>query len=150
MIIFLQEWYTSINNSNKLDVFKSLNKHFKFEKYLSSVSIDAHRIALSRFRLSAHKLMIEEGRYRGIERNLRLCQFCNMQVTEDEYHFLLVCPAYRDIRCTILSNYYNRWPSKNKFVRLLNESQDSIIKRLAKFIYAANEKRTTLLSNVTT
>ena len=42
-------------------------------------------------RTSAHKLLTEEGRYRGIDRNLRLCQYCNITVVEDEY-FLLFCP----------------------------------------------------------
>ena len=51
---------------------------------------------------SAHKLRIEDGRYRNIERNNRLCQYCQMNVIEDEFHFLLVCPAYRQIRISVL------------------------------------------------
>ena len=48
--------------------------------FISCISIEKHRVALSRFRCSAHKLMIEEERYRNIERNNRLCQYCQMNV----------------------------------------------------------------------
>ena len=33
---------------------------------------------------------------------LRTCQSCNLNVVENEYHFLLVCPAYRNLRNSIL------------------------------------------------
>ena len=92
--------------------------------------------------------MIEEGRFRGIERNLRICPLCPMNIIEDEYHFLLVCPTYRELRKKYLSNFYCRWPSKNKFIKLLNEEQISVVKKLAKFVYLANEKQTFLLQNV--
>ena len=92
---YCQSWYSELIESNKLDTLKGVNKVFSFEKYISCISIEIHRVALSRFRCSAHKLMIEEGWYRNIERMQRLCQYCNMNIIEDEFHFLLVCPAYR-------------------------------------------------------
>ena len=67
---------------------------------------------------------------------------------EDKYHFLLVCPTYRELLKTHLPNFYCRWPSNNKFIKLLNEEQVSVVKKLAKFGYLANEKRTFLLQNV--
>ncbi|MEW8545044.1 MAG: reverse transcriptase family protein [Candidatus Thiodiazotropha sp.] len=142
---YYQSWYSDLNLSNKLDTIKSLNKIFCFEKYISCISNDRHRIALSRFRCSAHKLMIEEGRYRNIERNNRLCKCCNMNFIEDEFHFLLICPAFRDIRMSILPKYYCRWPSKQKFIKLLGASQTGILKKIGKYIYLANEKRINLL-----
>ena len=65
---FCQNWYSELALSSKLDILKTLNKCFNFEKYLSCLNIEKHRIALTRFRCSAHKLMIEEGRYRNIDR----------------------------------------------------------------------------------
>ena len=58
--------------------------------------------------------MIEEGRYREIDRNLRLCQFCNGNNIEDKYHFLLACPAYREERRNILPRFYCSWQKKKK------------------------------------
>ena len=77
--------------------------------------------------------MVEEGRYRRpkIARGLRKCSLCSMDVVEDEYHFLLTCPAYSDIRKRLLPKYYCRWPSiyKNKYC--LNQYFAFILVRLA-------------------
>ena len=62
---FLQEYYVSYDISSKMDVFKTITKHFKLEKYISCIDTEKHRVALSRLRCSAHKLMIEEGSIEG-------------------------------------------------------------------------------------
>lgn len=98
--------------------------------------------ALSRLSCSAHKLAIEEGRFRNIERSNRKCMYCNMNVVEDEYHFVLICPFYRDERKECLPKYYCHWPTLQTFQRLLTSDQTSIICKLAKYIYIANKKRT--------
>ena len=46
-----------------------------------------------------------------------------MNQVEDEYHFLLVCPYYRDLRLIFLPNYYNcHWPSITKFENIFEAS----------------------------
>ena len=105
---FYQQFYSTISASSKLETFKTISKHFKLEKYITIIDIGKHRTALSRLRCSAHKLMIEEGRFRGIERNHRIYPFCLMNMIEDKYHFLLVCPTYRELRKTHLPNFYCR------------------------------------------
>ena len=60
-------------------------------------------------------MMIEEGSYRNIETNNCLCQYCQMNVIEDEFHFLQVCLAYRHIRMSVQPKYYCSWPAKQKF-----------------------------------
>lgn len=146
---FLQEFYTSVQLTSKMAIFKITTKHFQLEKYITSVNIDKHRISLSRFRCSAHKLMIEEGRFRGIDRDARICPMCSMNIVEDEYHFLLVCPVYRELRKIHLPKYYCRWPSKYKFIKLLNEDRDNVLRKFAKYVYLANEKRLLLLNSTT-
>jgi hypothetical protein len=56
--------------------------------------------------------MIEKGRHFGIKREFRDCPYCDGCV-EDEYHFMLLCPLYSNIRCKYIPNTYNRyrWPS---------------------------------------
>ena len=78
---YCQVWYSELAQSNNLDTFKTVNTVFNFDQYISCISIEKHRVALSRFRCSAHKLMIEEGRYRNIEKNNRLCLYWQMNVT---------------------------------------------------------------------
>jgi len=55
-------------------------------------------MALTKFRLSVHSLEIETGRHSNISRENRLCTKCNLRMIENEYHFILVCPLYIEIR----------------------------------------------------
>ena len=56
-----------------------------------------NRQKLSRLRLSDHKLKVELGRYTKAKARLedRTCTFCPNSV-EDEYHFLITCPMYKE------------------------------------------------------
>ena len=51
----------------------------------------------TKLRLSNHPLLIETGRHSRIERPLRFCPFCPTMI-EDELHFLIQCPAYKEMR----------------------------------------------------
>ena len=60
-----------------------------------------------------------------------------MNVLENEYHFILVCPYYRELRNTILPKYYCKWPTRQKFVQLLKCQSTIVMSKLAKFTYKA-------------
>ena len=62
---------------------------------------------------------------------MRKCLECN--VVEDEYHFVLECNIYTDLRTQYLPNYYRCRPNMYKCVDLLNVENPTIIKKL--FIY---------------
>ena len=141
---FLQQWYSALRNSTKLNTYTSFKMHFCSEKYLDVVNNDNHRKALSRLRCSAHRLEIEEGRYRNIDRHLRLCKYCTLNQVESEYHFVLICPRYTLLRQQILPRYYYTWPSLNKLISLLQCEQTGVLRKLAKFVYLANEVRASL------
>ena len=78
--------------------------NFSIEKYPSCITNERHSIQLTGFRSSSHNLETEVGRhhYNKAERHNRLCRVCNRKIVEDEYHFLLVCPALADFRCQCL------------------------------------------------
>ena len=63
------------------------------------------RTILFKFRCSFPKLLIEQGRHMNIETMQRSCPNCNRNVIEDEYHFLLACPAYRHLRIIIIHGH---------------------------------------------
>ena len=71
----------------------------------------------------------------------RKCIFCNMNVIENEFHFVLVCPFYRDLRNKILPRYYCTWPTITKFQSLMQTKQSGVLNKLAKFVYHAFAKR---------
>lgn len=138
---FYQSWFESLRTSSKLSTYSKIKSKFGVEKYLHCVSNNKYRIELAKFRCSAHRLAVEEGRYRNIEREQRLCVYCNMSVVEDEYHFLLICPLYRELRVKYLPRYYYTWPNLNKFKSLLNTNKSILLKNMANFLYMAKQKR---------
>ena len=98
-----------------MDIHKS---QFYMDKYFECVTNESHRSELTRFRCSSHNLEIETGRYNKIVRASRMCKYCNMNLVEDEFHFLLACPYYTDLRRKYFSAYFCRWPSKKNLLNL--------------------------------
>ena len=68
------------------------------ETYIETILVNKVRVSLIKFRLSSHDLAIEKGRYNNINRENRLCTYCNKNVFENELHFLLVCPKYSHLK----------------------------------------------------
>ena len=134
---YFQQWFSVLRTTQRLETYGLIKNNFELEKYLMCVKNDRHKLSLTKFRCSAHRLMIEEGRHLNIEKQDRLCNKCNMHAIENEYHFLLVCPFYRKTRADILPRYYCHWPTLHKFKTLLTCPQSSVIIKLAKFIYVA-------------
>ena len=102
---FIQNW-----NSRLTDSFRALfyrNFTFDYKCYLDTVTTNKFRFALSRLRLSSHRLEIETGRWarpNSTPIENRLCTSC--QKLEDEYHFVLECVRYNELRRTLIPNYY--------------------------------------------
>ena len=137
-----QELMMSINTSTKLQMYSSFKSDTAYEPYLSKIRNRKYKFALSRLRLTSHSLAVETGRYNGTPREERMCIKCNMNSIENEYHFLLVCPHYTDIRRKYFAPYYCRWPSMRKFMSLMQSKNGRIVNNLSKYIFYANPKRT--------
>ena len=94
---FHQKVFETIKNDNsKLRTYAIYKTDIGFEKYLTVIKNPVKRTALTKFRLSNHRLMIEIGRHQNIPKKLRFCQFCPNMV-ETEVHFLFYCVAYNTI-----------------------------------------------------
>jgi len=92
---------------------------------------------LTRLRVSSHRLQIQSGRWarpNAIPIHGRKCLECN--VVGDEYHVVLECNIYTDLRTQYVPNYYRCRPNMYKFVK-----NPTIIKRLVVYIYKAFELR---------
>ena len=124
-------------NVTEIFIFK---ESFEYKRYLEVLN-SKERNVLSRFRCCGHNLMIEKGRHLNIHRSLRLCQFCNSNVIEDEYHFLLVCPFDRDLRRKFFKSYYFSWLNVHKFNLLMQTKSPITLKKLAKYLIEAFEMR---------
>lgn len=129
------------NVTRLLQSYVGFKHDFVIEKYLSCINNNKLRMCLTRFRCSAHCLNIEEGRYRNINREDRKCVHCNMNVVENEYHFLLICPKYRDLRVKYLPRYYCQWPNMTKFNTLLSTDNVKLLNNIATYISFATDRR---------
>ena len=50
-----------------------------------------------------------------LERSDRTCQICKKNVIEDEFHFVIECDKYKDIRCIYIPRYFTHRPNMLKF-----------------------------------
>ena len=69
------KWHTSVDNSNRCDHYKHFKSLLTVEKYLTINLQLKYRIAMSKFRMSNHKLSIEIGRHNDTLRENRICIF---------------------------------------------------------------------------
>jgi hypothetical protein len=133
-------WNNKILSETKLRTYRTFKGNFELENYLSLLP-SKYRKAYTRFRISAHTLKIERGRYTRPPTPVdeRTCSHCPDKV-EDEFHFLLECPAYHELRITAFREIIAVCPrfsllnSENKFLYLLSAG-GRITQIIAKFIF---------------
>ena len=81
------------------------------ETYVTLLPLNARR-DLAKLRTSSHSLEIELGRYSRpkVLRADRICKQCNLNEVEDEYHHLLKCTFFKEIRTSHLLNLAHSLP----------------------------------------
>ena len=92
--VFSRKWKEKLQESKKADTYRTFKTNMKFETYLTHPK-RKERVALTKLRISDHKLMIEKGRHihPTIPREERKCHMCTDKI-EDEVHFLTDCKLY--------------------------------------------------------
>ena len=127
---FIQKWSETIEQSHKLVLYKGYKTSFDFEKSLDVLKISKFIHAFSTFRLSCHNLEIEIGRHKAIDREHRTCPFgCNS--IEDEYHFLMGCNKFIEIRKKYLPGKYINSPNLHKLNILMSTKNETLIQSLS-------------------
>ncbi len=103
---FIQNWYARLNASSRASFYINIAR-FSLKSYLNDINITKFRVAITRFRTSSHRLAIETGRWtrpNKTPRENRLCTVC--MILEDEYHFVLECSLYIDLRKQYINKRY--------------------------------------------
>ena len=73
--------------------------------------------------MSSHRLAIESGRWAWPARipiEERKCAYCDL--LEDEFHFVLECKCYTELRYKYIPRYFFRRPSMFKFVDIMRQT----------------------------
>ena len=95
-----------------LRTYCKIKTSFGSEKYLHIINNFTLRRAISKFRISSHRLKIETGRYLKLEANKRLGNNWDLNQIEDEIHFLLECPSTsmdRQVLIDMINNNCNNF-----------------------------------------
>ena len=141
----------NIQKGNKLRTYALFKQNFNMEKYLQFGSRNQRR-NLCKFRISNHKLEIEQGRYKNISAGKRTCKLCNTGV-EDEIHFLLTCSVLENIRKATLSVIYKLYPNtenlndKDKFIWLMTTEDPDMLHLLQQMLSSLSEERINKLNS---
>ena len=130
-----QNWHSDITNNCKLIMYRQYKITLEVEQY---ISIDMHwkyRAALARFRCVNHKLAVELYRAQRYDRNTRLCKYCTNKI-EDEFHVLLECPLYLELRNRYIVPYCTHYSqSFYTFVKIMSSKNHTCIRNLALFTF---------------
>ena len=125
---------------DKLRTYKLIKNTFEIEQYLEILPDRKQRKSLAAFRISAHKLQIERGRYIGIKLEDRLCTSCNN--VEDEIHLLCDCFKYQLFRTNMYRNIGNSLgegvPSRERFINIMTSTDEKVVKSLGQFVASCN------------
>ena len=143
-------WKTVLTQSPKLDTYRNIKHDFYYEPYLDTIKDRQPKVALSRLRLSNHRLRIEQDRYvrPPIERAQRLCKVCESGEVEDEEHFLLKCAQLSGERKVLLDRVrpHIQTPTMQQ---LLQTYTPRTIEAVAQYIYTARDRRELILETKT-
>jgi hypothetical protein len=145
-------WKHKLANSPKLSFLSSIKSEFKPEEYLNYINNPSHRRQFTQFRVSCHTLRIELGRYNKTSREQRLCEYCDSNEIEDEYHFSLTCKYYEQQRKDFISILQNKtnttinFETYNDLLQILSSNDYDIINIFSKYLFACFKKRNECLN----
>ena len=148
--IFHKVWKERINQSSKADTYKLFKPNMKVETYLSHPN-RKERVTMTKFRVSDHRLMVEEGRWKSIDRPDRKCYMCHEQV-EDEVHFLTDCRLYGQHN-TYWNTVYNNAPqtrqltNTDRFIYIMTQDDQELTRLTLKNIHTWMNLRNFLREN---
>lgn len=106
------------------------------------------RSAMAQFRCGVLPLRIETGRFRGEHATERTCKFCILDEIENEFHFLLKCTLYNNLRSEL---YKSVNFSNNSYLSQDNQFQTLICnfpRKTANFIQSAFKLRQSKFSRM--
>ena len=90
----------------KIQTNRKFKSVIKFKPCLDTIENANLGKLLSKFKLRYHDLEIERGRYRkkmNTHRAKKMQNFYSVNLIEDEYHFLMICPTFSNLHNDFLT-----------------------------------------------
>ena len=92
--LFINCWKDNIQqngNQGKLRTLKKIETKFDTEKYIFAMNNLKHRHAVTKLRISAHRLPVEVGRYNNTPYEQRICNHYSLNKVGNEQHYVMEC-----------------------------------------------------------
>ena len=135
-------WHGLASTFTSLDTYVLYKVEHKLEEYFSVIKNKRHLVNYVRFRLHAHSLEIERGRYVRVAREQRICKCCVSQEVEDECHFLLSCTAFDHLRQNYIpQNVRNAPATIENYSKLMAITDPVTVIGIAKYLFFATKVR---------
>ena len=112
--------------NNKLRTYSTFKKEFKMEEYLINVKEKNCRKYICKY--------IEKGRHirPKIDVEERKCNKCDTDTVEDEFHYIITCPHYKEIRKKLFDSIdqrnqqFNSLSNEDKFAYIMSNASTHI------------------------
>ena len=141
---YIELWKNRLENSKKLEFYKTLKNDYNCEQYLNIIDDPLQRRDYTKFRISNHNLMIEHGRYGNTKvlKEKRLCIVCNSDQIENEMHLIFSCSCYNEHRTKMINDfknktkkeYYQNYQEIHFLTEIIHSKNPSVIRLFCKFI----------------
>ena len=134
--IFKQSWSARLVEYPRARFYRQVVDQHMFHRLLDIIPCK-YRIAWTRLIVSSHRLRVETGRWERpvVQYESRLCHVCHK--LDDEYHFLLECDRYAELRARLIPRYYWVRASMYKCIQLLSSNNRKTVRLLSKYVYLA-------------
>ena len=132
----LQIWFNQVSlESEKCFHYKHFGMEYQLKKYFEILQPELW-MPLCRFRTGNHKLPVEIYSWNNLykNRNDRKCTICDTNDIGDEYHYIMICPVFKEIREIYLPKFYKNRPSVYKFNELMKCTKPKVLNKLARFV----------------
>ena len=97
-------WLHSVSNKPKLRTYKLFKETLRVENDVLYNLSNSERSAMAQFRYGILPLNIETRRFRNQPIEQRICNLCELNEIEYEFHFLFKCTLYNDCRKIWIEN----------------------------------------------
>ena len=124
--VFLHVWETLYT----LSMHRLFKKQLNFKDYWLSCN-NRERMSLTKYRCANSKIPVCNQIYRY---ETKSCTLCDLNVNCDEYHYIMICPYFRQCRELYLKHYFYTRPNMLKFSRLFSSENKRTLSRLEKCI----------------
>ena len=112
--LYKSEWREQVNHirdnsesGGRLNIYRSIKSDLVTESYVANERSVGVRRVLAGLRAGCLPLGIETGRYTGIPYYQQTCRLCDLGEVEDQHHFLIICPTFKDLRLQLFNYCYS-------------------------------------------